>query len=404
MIERVNVPFFIARRYLFAHRGLNVITLLSAIAVTGIAVTTAALVCTLSVFNGFRGMVESLFTAIDPEYKVVVVEGKTVDEADAVVQAVLACDAVEAYSLVLEDNALLQKDGRQLVVSVKGVDEGFQSVTHIDSLLYGSGSYELDADVLQYGILGVGVAGALGVGAQFEGVLNVYSPRSGTQINMANPASSFRRDELYSPGVVFAVRQSKYDDNLVITSLPFARNLFSAPGRLSAIELKLRSGVGRGAVERLLDSRFALLDRYEQQADVFRIMNVEKMVSYAFLSLILLIVGFNIIGSLSMLIIDKRGDMDTLVAIGAAPRMVRRIFLCEGWLIAALGAVIGIVMGVTLCLLQQRYGFIQLGSSAGSFIIDAYPVVLQPWDVVLTFVTVLLVSAVAIIIPVRSMR
>ena len=327
-------------------------------------------------------------------------DGKTVAESDSTIQAIGHSPAVQAYSLVLEDNALIASHGRQMVVTVKGVDDNFQSVTHIDSLLYGSGEYLLHADVLEFGILGAGVAGALGFGAQFDGTVQLYAPRPG-RINMANPAASFRSDELYSPSVVFAVRQSRYDDHLCLTSLPFARRLFSAEGLISGIELTLAPGATRAEIDRLLDSRFVMRDRYEQQADVFRIMNIEKAVSYAFLALILLIVGFNIIGSLSMLIIDKRGDIATLRAIGTPQRMVRRIFLYEGWLIAMLGAVIGIVVGVVLCLCQQHFGWVKLGDSSGAFIIEAYPVVLQMGDILLTFATVMIVSAVAIVIPVK---
>ena len=398
------LSFKIALRYFFSRKSHNAVNIISLVSVAGVAVATAAIVCVLSVFNGFRGMVENLFTAFDPPYKVVVVEGKTVAESDPVVQAILASDAVAARSLVLEENALVSRDGRQLVVTVKGVDDSFTQVSGIDTLLYGIGEYMLHADVLQFGILGAGVAGALGLGAEYDGALDVYAPRPGSQINMANPAASFRHDELYSPGVVFSVRQAKYDDNIIITSLPFARSLFSAPDRLSAIELALTPGASRNDIERLLDHRFRLLDGYEQQADVYRVMNMEKAVSYAFLSIIVLIVAFNIIGSLSMLILDKQDDMRTLRAMGTTQGFVRRVFFAEGMLTSCVGAVAGCAIGVALCLLQQRYGLIRLGGTQGSFITDAYPVALKATDIIVTFITVVAVSAIAIILPVRRIK
>ncbi len=399
------VSFYIARRYLFSRKSHNAINIISGISVCGVALAAMALVCTLSVFNGFRDLVASFFTAFDPQLRVTLVEGRTVAADDSALQALRHHPAVHIYTECLEDKALAVWGERQQMVTVKGVDDNFARQADLSQLLYGDGEFILHADVLQYGVPGIGLASALGMGARFDGALSVYAPRKGERINAANPLSSFRRDELLSAGVVFAVQQAKYDGSYLLTSIEFARRLFDRPGRLSAVELTLHPGtdVGRAKadLERLLGPRFRVLDRYEQQADVFRIMEVEKLIAYLFLSFILLVACFNIIGSLSMLMIDKKADVRTLRNLGAPDALIRHIFLLEGWLISAFGALLGIGLGLLLCGLQQTFGFITLGDSNGAFVIDAYPVSVRWQDVLLVFGTVLLVSFVAVFYPVR---
>ena len=400
-----GVSPFIARRYLFSHKSHNAINIISIISVCGVVLATAALVVTLSVFNGFRDMVASFFTAFDPELKVAPVQGKAVAADDPLLAQLRAYDGIDTYTEVFESQALVVAGGRQLVVTIKGVDDSFARQTQIQSLLYGDGEFTLHADVLEYGVMGIRLANALGLSTYYEGGLPVYAPRPGERINMANPIQSFVQEELYSPGVVFVVNQGKYDANYIITSIGFARRLFQQQGMISAVELKLKPGVSvrqaKVQIGKMLGSNYSVQDRYEQQEDVFRIMQVEKLIAYLFLSFILLVACFNIIGSLSMLIIDKKADMQTLRALGANHSQVSRIFLIEGWLISGLGAVVGILIGLGLCWLQQTYGFIKMGDSVGSFIIDAYPVSVHATDVVLIFFTVLIVSLLAVWWPVR---
>jgi lipoprotein-releasing system permease protein len=235
--------------------------------------------------------------------------------------------------------------------------------------------------------------------------LKIYAPRREGQLNLANPTDGFVEDDLYSPGVVFCIKQSKYDKQYILTSLAFTRQLFDQPNRLSSLELRLRAGSDFEAVKekmiQLADGRYNVQDRYEQQDDTFRIMKVEKLMAYIFLTFILVIACFNIIGSLSMLIIDKRNDVVTLRNLGASDHQITRIFLFEGRLISFMGAVIGILLGLLLCWLQQEFGLVRLGNSEGSFVVDAYPVSVHPWDVILIFLTVIAVGFLSVWYPVR---
>ena len=373
----------------------------------GVVLATTALVITLSVFNGFSDLVASFFTAFDPQLKVSLVEGKTVSSEDSALSRLRSNPDIATYTEVLEDQALIVGTNRQYVVTIKGVDDSFAEQADLSSLLYGDGEFILHADVLEYGVMGIRLASSLGLGTHYEGGLPIYAPRRGERVNMANPMQSFNKDELYSPGIVFAVNQTKYDANYILTSIQFARNLFDQPGKISGIELGLREGVSirraQAKIQAQLGSRFKVENRYEQQADVFRIMQVEKFIAYLFLTFILLVASFNIIGSLSMLMIDKKADVETLRALGASNPQIGNIFLIEGWLISGLGAILGIIIGLLLCWGQQTFGWVKMGQSAGSFLIEAYPVSIHIADIFVIFATVLAVSIVAVWWPVRRM-
>lgn len=312
---------------------------------------------------------------------------------------------IKIYTETLEDHALVICGEHQAMVTIKGVDDNFAQMADLNKLLYGDGTFTLHADVLEFGVLGIQLAAQLGLGASFDTPLRVYAPQKGERVNLSNPTESFTQSELYSPGVVFAVKQAKYDAGYILTSLRFARDLFGQQGRVSAIELQLQDGVdirqAQADIQKILGNGFTVKDRYEQQEDVFRIMEVEKLIAYLFLTFILLVASFNIIGSISMLIIDKKEDVRTLRNLGAKDNQIIRIFLFEGRMISGFGALIGIIVGITLCYLQQTYGLITLGNSSGSFVVDAYPVSVHPWDVVIVFFTVLLVSYGALWYPVR---
>ncbi len=403
----MNFPFYIARRYLFSKKSHHTINIISGISVTGVAVATLALVCTLSVFNGFRDLVAQLFTSFDPQLEIVTATGAPVRADDALLAAVRRDADVAVVTECMSDQALALYRGRQAVITLKGVDDNFVRCTDLGNILYGDGSFMLKAADLNYAVPGIGVAMRLGCGYRFEGPITVCAPRKGERVNMANPAENFNADELYSSGVVFSVRQRKYDDNLLLCPISLARRLFDRPAQVTSLELRLVDGADADAVksrlQNALGDRFRVLDRYDQQEDVFRVMNIEKVIAYLFLTFIILVACFNIIGSLSMLIIDKKGDVDTLRHLGANDQLIERIFLLEGWLISILGAVVGIVLGLALCLVQQHFGLFKLGQSSGDFIIDAYPVSVHAWDVVAVFVTVPVVSFAAIWYPVRRL-
>lgn len=401
----MNYRLFIARRYLFSRKSHHAINIISGISVAGVAIATMAMVCTLSVFNGFRDLVAGLFTAFDPQLRVTLTEGTSVSQDDEALQRLRRHPDVKVYTPVMEGQALVVQDRRQQVVTVMGVADNFPEQASINNILYGDGSFCLHADVLEYGVLGLRLAARLGLPANFPDPLQVYAPKRGERVNMANPLSSFNHDELQSPGVVFNVQQSRYDDNYIITSLGFAQRLFDQRGRITSVELRLRDGVSLSSAKRelrqLLGARFQVQDRFEQQADVFRIMRIEKLISFVFLTFILLIACFNIIGSLSMLMIDKRQDVRTLRSLGATDGQVCDIFMLEGRMISLAGAAVGLLLGLVLCWLQQEFGLISMGSSAGSFIVEAYPVSVHVGDLVIVFLTVLVVGWAAVWWPVR---
>lgn len=401
----MNLPFFIARRYLFSYKRHHAINIISRIAVVGVAVTTMALVCTLSVFNGFQELVASLFTSFDPELKVVPAQGKVIAADDPAVTAIRSCKDVAAATECLEGQALVRYGNRQSVVRIKGVDDNYSRTSDLSKILYGDGDFALKADVLYYGTPGLQLAAQLGLGVRYEYPLEVYAPRRGERISMVNPMESFNRDELHSPGVVFSVNQKKYDGEYILTSIDFTRRIFEQQGCISSLELKLKDGADIASVQKelgkLAGTKLKVLNRYEQQEDVFRIMRVEKLVAYIFLTFILVIACFNIIGSLSMLIIDKRDDMATLRNLGADDRTIVHIFSFEGRLISFIGVVAGTVLGLLLCLAQQHFGLLKMGDEAGSFIVDAYPVSVHAWDIAVIFVTVLVAGHLSTWYPVR---
>ena len=403
----MNFPFFIARRYLFSKKSTHVINVISSISVIGVAVATMALVIVLSVFNGFHDLVASLFTSFDPQLKVVPVEGKTAPSDDPILTQIRLLPEVDVATETVEDQALAIYDGKQAMVKIKGVDDNFAELSHITDILYGDGSFSLHAANLEYGILGIRLAQTLGIGAQWDGYLKIYAPQKEGQLDLSNPGEGFVADSLNSPGVLFSVRQSKYDKNYIVTSIAFARNLFGQQGMLSDLEIRLKEGSDLNAVkaemQKIAGTKYKVLDRFEQQEDTFKIMSIEKLMAYIFLTFILVVACFNIIGSLSMLIIDKKNDVVTLRNLGANDKQMTRVFLFEGRMIAVIGAVIGIGLGLLLCLLQQQYGFVRLGESEGSFIVDAYPVSVHYTDVAIIFVTVIAVGWLAVWYPVRAL-
>lgn len=405
---RLNLPFFIARRYLFSKKSTNAINVISIISMVGVAVATMALVIVLSVFNGFHDLVASFFTNFDPQLEVVPVKGKVAAADDAVFMKIRQLPEVDMVSECVQDQALAFYNGQQAMVNIMGVDDNFARMTRIQKILYGDGDFSLQAANLEYGVPGIRLAQTLGMGARWDGFLKIYAPqREGQLTDMASPADGFVTDSLISPGVVFAVNQAKYDRDYLITSIAFARRLFFRQGMVSKLMVKLKPGTDLDAAKRkiknLAEGRFNVLDRFEQHADTFRIMQVEKVLAYLFLSFILVVACFNIIGSLSMLIIEKKKDVQTLRNLGATDRTLTRVFLFEGRMISTLGAVVGILLGLLLCWLQQEFGLVPMGDSSGTFVVNAYPVSVHYSDVLIVFITVLAVGWAAAWYPVRYM-
>ena len=402
----MNLPFFIARRYVFSKKSTNAINIISAISVVGVAVATMALVIVLSVFNGFHDLVASLFTTFDPQLELVPKSGKTVAADDPALDRVRHMAEVDVATDVVEDQALAVYGDKQQMVTVMGVDENFDQLTHIGDILYGDGEFTLRVANLYYGIPGIRLAQDMDLGARWDGYLKIYAPlRRGQLTDLDDPSEGFVVDSLISPGVVFAVNNMRYDRSRIITSIHFARQLFDQQGMLSSLQLRLKPGSDISAVKKRIEAeagaKFRVLDRFEQHADTFRIMQIEKVLAYVFLTFILMVACFNIISSLSMLIIEKKDDARTLAHLGATDRDITRVFLYEGRIISTIGAVVGILLGLLLCWLQQEFGFVRLGDSSGSFVVNAYPVSVHYWDVVWILLTVIVVGWAAAWIPVR---
>lgn len=407
IIGTTHLPLFIARRYLFSKKSHNAINIISAISVAGVAIATLALVCTLSVFNGFKDLVGSLYTEFDPELKIVPAKGKMMESTDIRLQTVRKDARIAAAAECLEDHALILFQGHPLVVQVKGVSPEFEQVTGIDSILYGRGrGFQLSSGGVEYGIPGRWLAERIiGPGNYDYGSLQICAPKKGERINAANPIESFNVEELVSPGLVFAVNQKKYDDRYFLTSLDFTQALFDQAGMITSLELRLKSPQdipsAQQHFQKSLGSNFRVLNQAEQQEEVFAIMNLEKTIAYLFLTFILIVACFNIIGSVSMLILEKKSDAAVLSCLGATDKMVRRIFFAEGALITLLGAILGIAGGLLLCYVQMEFGLLKLGGDEGNFIITAYPVSVHPQDILLVFLTVVVVGFAAVWYPVN---
>lgn len=408
-IMKRNFSFYVARRYMFSKKSVGAINVISFISVAGVAVGTMALVIVLSVFNGFHDLVASLFTNFDPQIEVVPVKGKTINADAPELDRIRHLDFVDVATDVVEDQAIAVYGDRQRMVTVMGVDENFDQLTNISDILYGDGDFTLRVANLYFGVPGIRLAQDLGLGARWTDYLKIYAPvRRGQLTDLDTPTDGFVVDSLLSPGVVYAVNQNKYDRDRIITSIYFARQLFDQDGMLSSLQLRLKPGTDLSTAKREIKAaageKFRVLDRFEQQADTFRIMQIEKVLAYVFLTFILIVACFNIISSLSMLIIDKKNDINTLHNLGANDRQIQSIFLYEGRIISAVGALIGIGLGLALCGLQQAFGFVKMGESSGTFIVNAYPVSVHYWDVLVVFITVILIGWAASWIPARRLR
>ncbi len=401
-----NLENHIAWRYLFSKKGHNAINIVSGISAAAVMVVTAAMVCVLSVMNGFGVLVERMFSEFDPALMVVPAEGTTLRTDTAPIVSLYAREDIEAVSMQLEQTALIRYKDHQLPARVMGVDSLFEQTAHIDSIIT-DGFYSVWDGAFERAVLGRGLAAQIGINAHFTGALHLYAPRRTERINLMRPDLSLLHEHAFIAGT-FAVNQIDYDDQLMLVSLPLAQRLFEYDEHTaSALRIQPREGVKisnlQSQIAKALGPGYRVLDRYEQQADFFRILKIEKLLTVLLLVFILLIALFNSIGSLSMLIIDKREDIRILSDLGADEPTIRRIFLTEGWLISTLGTIGGLVIGVLLCLGQQHFEWLKLGSGA-EYIISAYPVQVQAVDILLVALIVLTLGFVAAWYPTRKMK
>ena len=403
----MNLSLYIAKRYLFSKKSHQVINIISGVAIAGIALATAAMVCTLSVFNGFQGIVSKQFSAFDADIKVTAASGKVITTDAPEILQVDEIPDIESKSFCVEGKAMAGIGGKQAMVTIKGVDENFASLTNIQSILHGPGEFILSDGTDDYAVLGGGLAETLGCGVFFNTPLEIYVPNRQGNINLTIPARNFKKSELQSSGLIFILNQPEYDGEYIITSDSFARDIFSREANeATSMELKLKGNANasktKKEVEKILGSDYIVQDRYEQQESVYKVMQVEKMISYIFLTFILIVACFNIIGSLAMLIIEKRDNLKTLRSLGAENKTIANIFVFEGAIISAIGAVIGIVAGVALSLAQQHFGLITMGST-DDFIVESYPVEIILGDVAIIFATVIVVGFITVWLPVKAL-
>lgn len=400
----MNLSLYIAKRYLFSKKSHQVINIISGVAIAGIALATAAMICTLSVFNGFQGLVAEQFTAFDPDLRIMADKGKSFMSDSPEMEAIDKLEGVETVSFCIEDKALVEYDGRQVIATIKGVDQHYAELTNIGEALRGSGEFILQDELNSYAIPSAELMSELGCGIHFTEPLEVYSPTRGRKVNLTMPARNFKKEYLHSSGLIFIINQPKYARH-IITSDEFARKLFRrSDNEVTSMEIKVKEGTDIADIQQqitmLLGEGYTVQDRYEQQNDVYKVMQIEKLISYIFLTFILLVACFNIVGSLSMLIIEKQDNMNTLRSMGADKKTISNIFVYEGIIISALGALAGIVTGIALCLAQQHFGIISMGGE-GAFVVDSYPVEVQANDIITTFFTVLAVGIAAVWLPVR---
>jgi len=401
------LAFRIAARYLFAKKSHNAINAITVVAACGVAIITAALICVLSVFNGFEDLVGKLTSQFDPELKVVALQGKSFHDGVELRQIISGDPDVEAISATLQETILIVNGGRQIPAQMKGVDSLYQQVTNIDSILW-NGEYQLKDPVVDYAILGIGLSQQVACRPGFLRPMTFYCPRREGKIDLLNPEEAFVEHKFFC-SAQFAVQQADYDDALCLVDLQAARHLLQDSLLCSAFELKLRTSANPVTVKERLSQQLQpyhlqVMTRYEQQADNYRIVQIEKWITFLLVLFILLIASFNIIGALSMLIIDKEAEITTLNALGADSRLIRRIFAIEGWLISGTGAIIGIILGVILCLIQENFGIIGLGDGSSLFVVDSYPVRLFWSDVFWASISVLLIGFFTTLIPCSRLK
>jgi len=396
----LNLSFYIAKRYLFSKKKTNLINIISAISVMGLAIGTMGLIIGLSGFNGFDSLIKSLFSSFDPDLKITVAEGKYFSTDTPAFKEIQQASDIAYFAEVVEDNALLRYNNREVLATVKGVSKEFQLMSGLDTMIV-NGEFKLRDGQINYAVLGQGVAFYLSVGLKFTDPIDIYVPQKGRK---SGPTldGSFNLGHIYPSGV-FQVQQ-ELDTKYVIVPIDFARELFETTGKVSAIELKLKAEASSDQVQKAiatrLGSQFVVKNRYQQHDYLFKTMQSEKFATYLILILILIIASFNIIGSLTMLIIDKKEDISILQSMGADKPLIRKIFLFEGWSISILGSIIGTIAGIALCKAQMAYGFVKL-QGGSSFIIDAYPIKIIPFDILVIFISVVLIGFLASWFPVK---
>ena len=395
----MNLHFYIAKRYLFAKKTRNIINVISAISIVGVSIGTMALIIILSVFNGLDSLIKSFYSTFDPDFKVTVVEGKVFSINDNKIQKLIEFNEIAYFTEILEENALIEYEKQQDLAIIKGVSDNFHNTSGLDTMII-SGEYKLRNKNENFAILGWGVANNLAVNLNLLIPLKIWVPKRDAKIGiMASKAFNIKR---IFPIGLFSVYQEEYDAEYIIVPLNFARKLLEYEDEVSSIEIKVKNNIDEDEfqlkMENLLGNKFEVKNRYQQHEFLFKIMESEKWVIYLILTFILIIASFNLIGSLTMLIIDKKNDIITLQHLGADNSLIRKIFLFEGWFISLIGAIFGLILGAFISYLQKEYGLIEFPEY---FIVRYYPVEMRIMDFVYVFFTVFIIGFFTSWYPVR---
>lgn len=389
----------IAIRYLFSKKSHTAINAVSIVSVCGVAIATMAMICTLSVYNGFEEIISSLYSEIDPHLEVRAKSGKTLDTTAPEVKRLTEIKGIEAVTSVVEDNALAVYGNKQQPVVIKGVPANYSSVNNIDEALIDGAT--MFADSLPYAVIGVGISNTLMVAPHFLSPIYLYAPKRKAKVNLINPSTSFNTSQVYCSGV-FSISQSESDNKFVYVPIEVAKQLFDYTTEATLLEIKVTDEQNVGEVQKevqnILGEEYVVKDRIEQKSEAFSMMAIEKWITFFMLLFVLVISAFNIIASVSMLIIDKKENIKTLHNLGGKESFITKIFFNQGVLISFIGAVIGVLLGLALSLMQQHFGILKMGAN---FIVEYYPVKVIWSDVLLVVAVVVAIGVLIAWIPVK---
>ena len=398
----MKTAFYIARRYLISKKSVNVINIISGVSVAGVTVGTFALIVILSVFNGLDSTIKSLFSSFDPDIKITAAKGKSFDLNEGNFGAISQLTGISAVTPVIEEDALLRYGDRQYFATIKGVPTNYNEISSLDTTCITSGRFLLEAKQIPFALVGQGVAYYLSVGLNFTDPIHIYTLKKGTK-GRPSLANAFNHSTIYTSGIF--QNQQEIDSKYVLVPFGYAQELFQMENRVSSIEIGLKEGVSEESVKpeitRILGENFVVKTQFEQHELFYRVMQSEKWAIFLILGFVLIIASFNILGSLSMLIIDKKADIAILQSMGANQKLIRTIFLFEGWMISLAGAVFGLILGVLICWLQIEFGFLKIPGNEGSFIFSSYPVEIRIGDLAAIFLLVTGIGFLAAWYPIR---
>jgi len=401
----LNFPFYIARRYLVSKKSHNIINIISGVSIAGVMICTTALIIVLSVFSGFERLVISLFNSFNPDIEITLKEGKTFDSTQLPEDQLRKIPGVVYLAEIIEENALVKYKDKQYIATIKGVGEDYAKMCGLDTMM-SEGKFILQDGDRDLAVMGYGVAYYLGANLEdYVNPISIYVPRRNASFSGAFE-NAFNNEVIFPSGF-FSVQQD-FDVKYVILPLRFVKKLLEYDKQITGLDIGIAKGADaeriQNRITQLSGDKFNVKNRYQQQAMLYKIMKSEKWVIFLILSFILIIATFNVIGSLSMLILDKKRDIAVLQCLGASHAKVKKIFLAEGILVSFIGAVGGLILGAITCFLQQKYGFVQLGSANSTFVVSAYPVHMNVLDFVFVFFTVMLIGSIATWYPVFNIR